>query len=97
MHASIWKFAGDPDDLLRKYEAIIAEIPISSMIIHLCLRAPDGIVVIDTCASEEIFQAFASGPFPALRANHGVPDPERLEDHPVHAAFVGGRRTLLRR
>ena len=27
MHASIWRFKGDPDDLLRRYDAVVAEIP----------------------------------------------------------------------
>ena len=31
MHASIWKFRGDPDDLLRRYDAVIAEIPPANM------------------------------------------------------------------
>jgi hypothetical protein len=96
MHASLWRFAGDADDLLRKYEAIIAEIPIGSMLIHLCLRAPDGIVVIDTCPSEESFHAFASGPFLALRAKHGLPDPDRVDDYPVHTSFVHGQRTFTK-
>jgi hypothetical protein len=94
MHASLWRFAGDPDELLCRYEAMVAEIPSANMRLHLCLSAPDGIVLVDTCPSEEIFQAFSSGPFPALRAKHGLPDPERLEDFPVHAAFVDGQRTV---
>jgi hypothetical protein len=31
MHASIWRFGGDPDDLLRRYDAMVAEIPWSNM------------------------------------------------------------------
>ena len=31
MHASIWKFAGDPDELLRRYDAMVAEIPRARM------------------------------------------------------------------
>ena len=27
MHASIWKFAGDPDELLRRHDAMLEEIP----------------------------------------------------------------------
>jgi len=27
MHASIWKFVGDPDELLRRYDAMLDEIP----------------------------------------------------------------------
>jgi hypothetical protein len=94
MHASLWWFAGDPDDLLRRYEALIAEIPSASMRAHLCLRAPDGIVIVDSCPSEAAFQAFAAGAFQALRAKHGLPDPERLDDYAVHTAFINGQRTI---
>ena len=89
MHASIWHFAGDPDDLLRRYDAMLADIPPENMQLHLCLRAPDGIVLVDTCPSPEAFVAFAEGPFTALRRRHGLPDPDRLEDFPVHRAFGG--------
>ena len=93
MHASIWKFRGDPDELLRSYEAMTAEIPAANMKLHLCLRAPDGIVVVDTCPTEEAYDAFISNPaVRALRERHGLPEPE-IEDFPVHAAFVAGRRT----
>ena len=90
MHASLWRFSGDPDDLLRRYDAMVAEIPTASMRVHLCMRAREGIVVVDTCPSEEAFQAFSSGPFLALRSKHGLPDPERVENLPVHAVFVDG-------
>ena len=79
MHASIWKFTGDPDELLRRYDAMVAEIPSGNMRLHLCLRASDGIVLVDTCASRKVFEAFAGGEaFHALRANHGLPEPERI-------------------
>jgi hypothetical protein len=35
------KFAGDPDYLVPRYEAAIAEIPPENMRLHLCLRASD--------------------------------------------------------
>ena len=93
MHASVWEFRGDPSALLRGYDAMVAEIPSANMRLHLCLRAPDGIVLVDTCPSAEIFEAFASDPgFRALRASHGLPEPARVEDFPVHAAFVDGDR-----
>lgn len=92
MHGSIWRFAGDPDDLLRRYDAMVSEIPAERMRLQLCLRAEDGIVLVDTCPSREVFEAFASGDdFRAMRARHGLPEPESLEDFPVHAAFVNGR------
>ncbi|HXE44464.1 MAG TPA: hypothetical protein VN635_04620 [Conexibacter sp.] len=93
MHASIWTFTGDPDDLLRRYDAMVAELPAATMRLHLCLRTADGIVLVDTCPDRATFEAFASGePFRALRTRHGLPDPVHLTDHPVHAAFLDGRR-----
>jgi hypothetical protein len=93
MHASIWHFVGDPEELLRAYDAMLAEIPAESMRLHLCLRAEDGIVLVDTCPSRGAFEGFAHGEgFRELRRRHGLPEPERLEDFPVHAAFLDGRR-----
>lgn len=93
MHASIWRFAGDPDDLLRRYDAMIAEIPASNLRLHLCLQAPNGITIIDTCPSHDAYEAFAAGPFPELRRRHGLPDPIALEDQAVHLAFIDGHVT----
>ena len=68
MYASIWRFTGDPDELVRSYDAMLADIPSASMRLHLCLRTPNGIVILDTCPSHEAFEQFATGPFPALRS-----------------------------
>jgi hypothetical protein len=76
MHASIWRFAGDPDGLLARYDAMVAEIPPGNLVRHVCRRADDGIVLVDTCPSAEIFEAFAAGEgFRALRARHGLREP----------------------
>lgn len=94
MHASLWRFAGDPDELLARYDALAAEVPPEQMRLHLCLRAPDGILWLDTCPSREAYEAFAAGePFRALRERHGLPEPVRVEDFPVHRAFVAGVAT----
>ena len=91
MHASIAHFGGDPDELTRRYDAMLAEIPARNMRLHLCLRAPDGLVVVDTCPTREDFEAFSSSEaFRALRTRHGLPDPRRLDDFPVHVAFAHG-------
>jgi hypothetical protein len=42
------EFAGDPDELLRRYDAMLEEIPRARMRVHICLRAADGIVFVDT-------------------------------------------------
>jgi hypothetical protein len=91
MHASIWRFAGDPDELERHYDAMVAEIPRANIRLQLCLRATAGIVLVDTCPSREVFEAFSAGDeFRRLRERHGLPEPDRLEDFPVHAAYVDG-------
>lgn len=92
MHGSLWRFRGDPDELLESYEAMLAEIPVENMRLHLCLRATDGIVIVDTCPSREIFDGFVAGTMRELSRRHGLPAPERLEDFPVQAAFVDGKR-----
>jgi hypothetical protein len=93
MHVSIRRFAGDPgdpDDLLRRYDAMTADMTALQM--HLCLRAPVGIVIVDACPSREVFEAFAGGNASgALRRRHGLPDPANLENFPLHAAFIDGR------
>jgi hypothetical protein len=93
VHASIWRFRGDPDDLLPRYDAMLAEIPAANMKLHVCLRADDGIVLVDTCPSKQVFEEFFAGEgFRSLRERHGLPEPEALEDFPVHVAFVDGER-----
>jgi hypothetical protein len=94
MHSSIWRYQGDPDELLESYDAMLREVPASSMRLHLCLRADDGIVVVDTCPSRQAYEDFAAGAFPALRARHGLPDPVGVEDLPVHVALVDGRSVV---
>ena len=92
MHASIWKFAGDPDDLLARYDALMSEVGAGSMLLHVCLRAGDGILMIDAAPSREAFAALvASDAFRALRERHGLPEPDRIEDFVVHVAYAGGR------
>jgi hypothetical protein len=96
MHASISRFQGDPDELLARYDAMLAEVPAANMRLHLCLRGDDGIVVIDTCPSRDVFESFfaADGPFRGLLARHGLPEPE-VTDLPVHVAMVDGRSAAL--
>jgi hypothetical protein len=90
MHASIWRFRGDPESLLRAYDAMLRDIDPTVMRFHACLRAPEGIVIVDTCPSAEVFAGFAAGTFPELCRRHGLPGAESVEDFPVHRALAGG-------
>lgn len=91
MHASITHFRRDPDHLQPRYEAMLAEVPTENMQLHLCLRAPDDLVIIDTCPSEHAFREFHDGAaFRALRTRHGLPTQDSSEDFPVQVAYAGG-------
>jgi hypothetical protein len=92
MHASLWRFKGDPDALLSSYDAMLAEIPAENMRLHLCMRTDDGILIVDTCPSREVFEDFVGGSMRELSRRHGLPEPEVLEDFPVEAAIVDGER-----
>ncbi|HEY3612610.1 MAG TPA: hypothetical protein VGK92_02845 [Gaiellales bacterium] len=91
MYASLWRFGGDPDDLLARYDALISEIGAAGMELHVCLRADDGILMLDACPSEAAFDALvASEAFRALRERHGLPEPDRVDGFAVHAVYAGG-------
>jgi hypothetical protein len=94
MHASISRFTGDPDELLRRYRAMLEDVPPSAMAVHLCLRAPDGLVVVDTCPSREDYARFAAGGYAVLRVRHGMPAPIALEHLLVEVAFAAGTRIV---
>lgn len=93
MHCSIWTYVGDPDDLVARYEALIEEIPRENMRFHACARTPDGLVMVDTCPSKEIFDSFVASPeVQALFARHGLDRPVERVDFPVVRAYAGGTR-----
>ncbi len=92
MHASLWKFRGDSDRLVDAYDAVVAEIPSTALRLQLCLRAPDGILLVDTCPTEERARAVVADPdFRELLARHGLPEPEPVTLFRVHRALVEGR------
>ena len=93
MHASIWHFAGDPQKLLDSYEAMLAELPAANMRLHLGGTTADGLILLDTCPSKEVFDSFFAGEgFAELRRRHGLPDPVAVEDFPLTTVFVDGQR-----
>jgi hypothetical protein len=100
MYASIWKFEGDPDQLAAAYEAFRADLPAAGP--QLALRAPDGLVVVDTCPSRAAFVAFTSDPLVHARLlHHGLGFPAELDGYPVldrdadygRANWLGGSPT----
>jgi hypothetical protein len=97
VHASIWKFNGDPDALLERYDAMLSEIGAGNLRLHICLRAVDGIVLVDTCPSKEAYEAFAHGDaFRELRERHGLPEPFQLDDTRCTSHTRGDPRSIPR-
>src|SRR3954447_7554659 len=93
MHASLWTFTGDSDDLLRRYDAMVAEIPLEEMALHVAMRVPDGLLIFDTCPTEDAFRSFIGGEwFAELRARHGLPPLSKVEDYPVDRVIVDGKQ-----
>lgn len=91
LHAAILRFRGEPADLVPRYDALVAEF--DDLLIHLCLVAPDGLVVVDTCPDEASWNRFiASGLLQDAVARHGLPQPA-IEAHPVHAVHGVAART----
>lgn len=93
MHCSVWRFRGDPDDLEGRYLALMNEIPESNHVLHAAAKTSDGLLIFDTCPSEEQYRAFfeADGPALALFERHGLV-PETREDYPVIRAYAARAR-----
>jgi len=86
MHCSVWRFTGDPEALERGYRELMAQIPASNHLLHAAARTPDGLLIFDTCPSEQAYHAFfGSDQVRALFAEHGLRDGV-VEDFPLVAA-----------
>ena len=71
---------------------MVAHAPDENMRVHLYVRAPGGIVVVESCPSLEDFEVFVHGALRGLRQRHGLPGPKRMDGCPMHAAFDNGER-----
>jgi len=88
MHCSVWRFTGDPDELERAYLRLTERVPASSHMLHAAAKTPDGLLIFDTCPSEEAYRAFfASKDFRTLLAEVGLGNGV-AEDYPVVRAYA---------
>ena len=88
MHCSVWRFRGDPHALERGSRAFMERIPESNHVLHAAARTPDGLLIFDTCPSEEAYRAFfGSDEARTLFAEHGLVGGV-VEDFPVVLAFA---------
>ena len=88
MHCSVWRFTGDPDELEQSYLRLVERIPASAHVLHAAARTPDGLLIFDTCPSEEAYRAFfGSDEVRALFAEVGLAGGV-AEDYPVVRAYA---------
>jgi len=86
MHGSVRRFEGDPDDLEQRYLRMFADVPESNHTFHAAAKTPDGLLIFDTCPSEDVYRQFfgPGGPAAALFETHGLL-PATREDYPSSA------------
>jgi hypothetical protein len=65
---------------------VIAEVPESNHVLHAAARTPDGLLIFDTCPSEEVYREFFEGPASALFEKHGLV-PTTSDDYSVIRAY----------
>ena len=88
MHCSVWRFTGDPDELERGYLRLTERIPATKHVLHAAAKTPNGLLIFDTCPSEEAYRAFVESPevrelFAEVGLVGGV-----VEDYPVVRAYA---------
>jgi len=69
MHSSVWRFEGDPDDLEQRYLAMLADVPESNHTFHAAAKTPEGLLIFDTCPSEEVYRQFFGPGGPAAASS----------------------------
>jgi hypothetical protein len=71
-----YHYSGASADLLAGYRRLSERIPADSLDLHLCIRTPTGLLVLDACPSVEVFTSFSGGSdFAELNASVGLPPP----------------------
>jgi len=93
MYLGTYDFDGDPDDLVARYDKLMAAFPPEMILLNVCVRRADGITILDTCPSEADFRGFStSTEFAEGLASVGLPTPRveaRGEVHALHGGNLG--------
>jgi hypothetical protein len=95
MFLGIYRFNGSKEELLPAYEKLVQMMPNENLHLQVCIADETGMSIYDTCPTREIFEAFSSSPdLQAALQSAGLPQPEIRQIGEIHAAIVGGRRTI---
>ena len=87
MFLGSYRFTGDPTELAAVYDRLMAQFPEDQLLVQICVKTDDGIVVYDTCPTQAEFHGFSTDPLIlATWQEAGLPAPKVEEIGEVHAA-----------
>ena len=89
MFLGSYAFEGDPAELVPAYERMLAQMPEGDVGLHVCVVREHGLLVLDSCPSRAVFDAFTSSKgFAAAVAEAGLPHPRVVHLGDVHHAVL---------
>ncbi len=89
MFLGTYRVIGDPTELAAAYDRLMTNFRDDQLLVHICVRTDEGLVIYDTCPSQADFHAFSSNPVVlAARQEAGLPAPQVGEVGEVRAAMA---------
>jgi hypothetical protein len=89
MFMGSYRLKGDPTELAAAYDRLMNSFPADEFLIHVCVKVDDGLVIYDSCPSQDEFHEFSTSPaFRAALHEAGLPIPEVCEIGEVHNALA---------
>jgi hypothetical protein len=87
MFLGSYRFTGNPIELAAAYDRLMTQFPDNQLLVQICVRTDEGLVVYDTCPSQADFHAFSTDPqVLAVMKEAGLPAPLIEGVGEVHAA-----------
>lgn len=86
MFIGTYRFTGDATELAAAYDRFMSEFPEDQLLVHICVKTNEGLVIYDACPSHADFHAFSTDPsvLAAMR-EAAMPTPQVEEVGEVHA------------
>jgi hypothetical protein len=89
MYLGTYHFAGDPDQLADAYDQLMTSFAPEQLLVHVCVKTEDGLVIFDACPTIKDFRAFTTSPdVLSAMQRAGLPTPQIEGLGPVHRAVA---------
>ena len=89
LYLGAYHFDGRPDELLPAYERLLANFPLATLDVHVCVERDGGLTIFDSCPSKAVHDDFVrSDGFLGAVATAGLPAPRTEGLGNVHVAHV---------